>query len=222
MGVQPESEITVRDRKELHRHLGILRKRDKHLAGAIKLAGLPGPRMMTPGFATLIRIIVDQQVSTAAGAAIWAKLAKAAGGRVTPRSLLTLGEKGLRANGMSGPKARYSLGLAEAAAARKLNFRALERASDDEVRATLTAFKGIGNWTVDMYLMFGMGRPDVWPVGDLAIQNAIKILHALEERPAADQLEALGAGWRPYRSSAALLLWHYFAHTRQTRAPRKA
>lgn len=209
----------MRDQAELHRHLGILRKRDKHLAGAIKLAGLPGPRMMTPGFATLIHIIVDQQVSTAAGAAIWAKLKKAAGGRVTPRSLLTLGEKGLRANGMSGSKTRYSLGLAEAAADRKLNFRALERADDDDVRAILTEFKGIGTWTADMYLMFGMGRPDVWPIGDLAIQNAIKILHALDERPGVEHLEAVGAPWRPYRSSAAILLWHYFAHVRRTSAP---
>jgi DNA-3-methyladenine glycosylase II len=203
---------------ELHRHLGILRRRDKRIAGAIKLAGLPGARGMEPGFATLIHIIVDQQVSTAAGAAIWAKLKKAAGGKVTPRSLLALGEAGLRANGMSGPKARYALGLAEATAAKKLNFRALERSDDAEVRATLTAFKGIGNWTADIYLLFGMGRPDVWPVGDLAIQHAIRMLHDLDDRPEPDECEALGAPWRPYRSSAAIFLWHYFAHRRRMAA----
>jgi DNA-3-methyladenine glycosylase II len=201
---------------ELHRHLGILRRRDKHIAGAIKLAGLPDARGMTPGFATLIHIIVDQQVSTAAGAAIWAKLKKAAGGRVTPRSLLDLGDDGLRANGMSGPKARYALGLAEAVERGELNLRTLARADDEEVRATLTAFKGIGNWTADIYLMFGMGRPDVWPVGDLAIQHAVRIMHALDERPAIDALEAVGAPWRPYRTSAAIFLWHYFAHMRRT------
>ena len=200
---------------ELHRPLGILRRRDKHIAGAIKLAGLPDARGMTPGFATLIHIIVDQQVSTAAGAAIWAKLKKAAGGRVTPRSLLDLGDKGLRANGMSGPKARYALGLAEAVERGELNLRTLARAGDDEVRATLTAFKGVGNWTADIYLMFGMGRPDVWPVGDLAIQHAVRIMHALDERPAIDALEAVGAPWRPYRTSAAIFLWHYFAHMRR-------
>lgn len=200
---------------DLHRHLGILRRRDKRLAAAVKLAGLPRARGMEPGFATLIHIIVDQQVSTAAGAAIWAKLKRATGGRVTPRSLLSLGEKGLRANGMSGPKTRYALGLAEAVAAKKLNFRALERADDDEVRARLTAFKGIGKWTADIYLMFGMGRPDVWPVGDLAIQHAIRILHDLDHRPEADVCETLGAPWRPYRTSAAIFLWHFFAHTRR-------
>lgn len=206
---------------DLHRHLGILRRRDKRLSGAIKLAGLPAARGMEPGFATLIHIIVDQQVSTAAGAAIWAKLKKAAGGRVTPRSLLALGEKGLRANGMSGPKTNYSLGLAEAAAAGKLNFRALERANDDEVRATLTVFKGVGKWTADIYLMFGMGRPDVWPVGDLAIQHAVRILHERDERHEMEELEALALPWKPYRTSAAIFLWHYFAHTRRAAAAAK-
>jgi DNA-3-methyladenine glycosylase II len=200
---------------ELHRHLAILRRRDKRIAAAIKAAGLPSARGMDPGFATLIHIIVDQQVSTAAGAAIWAKLKKAAGGKVTPRSVLSLGEKGLRVNGMSGPKTRYALGLAEATAAKKLNFRALERADDDEVRARLTEFKGIGKWTADIYLMFGMGRPDVWPVGDLAIQHAIRILHELDDKPEADVCETLGAPWRPYRTSAAIFLWHYFKHMRR-------
>ncbi len=199
---------------ELHRHLGILRRRDKRLGAAIKSAGLPAARGMDPGFATLIHIIVDQQVSTAAGAAIWAKLQRAAGGRVTPRSLLTLGEKGLRANGMSGPKTRYALGLAEAAAEGKLNFRALARASDEEVRSTLTAHKGIGDWTADIYLLFGMGRPDIWPVGDLAIQHAVRMLHELDERPGPDVCETLGELWRPYRSSVAIFLWHYFKHMR--------
>lgn len=205
----------MQDESELHRHLGILRRRDKRLAGAIRLAGLPGPRAMTPGFATLIRIIVDQQVSTAAGAAIWAKLKAAADGRVTPRRLLDRGEEGLRAAGMSGQKARYALGLADAADKGVLNLRALARAGDDEVRATLTAFKGVGVWTADIYLMFGMGRPDIWPVGDLAIQHAVRMLHGLDARPALKDLEALGAPWRPYRSSAAIFLWHYFAHMRR-------
>ena len=203
---------------ELHRHLAILRRRDKRIAEAIKLAGLPAARGLEPGFASLIHIIVDQQVSTAAGAAIWAKVRKAAGGRVTPRALLGLGEKGLRANGMSGPKARYALGLSEAAVGGQLNFRSLARASDDAVRATLTSFKGIGDWTADIYLLFGMGRPDIWPVGDLAIQHAVRLLHELDAKPAPDVCEAIGAPWRPYRSSAAIFLWHYFAYRRRADA----
>ena len=204
----------VRTPEDIKRHLGLLRRRDKRLSHAIKLAGWPAPRVIGPGFATLIRIIGDQQVSTAAGAAIWAKLKRNAGGRVTAARLLTLGETGLRTSGFSGQKTRYALGLAEAVVSGKLNFRALERADDDTVRATLTAFKGIGDWTADIYLMFGMGRPDVWPVGDLALQLAVQFLHELEARPTAKDLVDIGEAWRPYRSSASLLLWRYYGAVR--------
>lgn len=200
--------------EEIKRHLGVIRRRDKHLSQAIKVAGWPEPRIVGPGFATLIRIIGDQQVSTAAGAAIWAKLKRNAGGRVTAQRLLDLGEDGVRASGFSGQKTRYALGLAEATASGKLNFKALERADDDTVRATLTAFKGIGDWTADIYLMFGLGRPDVWPVGDLALQLAVQILHGLEAKPSAKELLAIGETWRPYRSSASLLLWRYYGAAR--------
>ncbi len=199
---------------ELKHHLGILRRRDGHLSRAIKTAGLPGTRAMRPGFATLIRIIVDQQVSVAAGAAIWARLKRTAGGAVTAPRLLALGETGLRGAGFSGQKARYSLGLAEATTSRQLNLSALARANDDEVRETLISFKGIGMWTADIYLMFGMGRPDIWPVGDLGLQIGVQILHGLSARPTPKELEAASEPWRPYRSSAALLLWHYYSSTR--------
>lgn len=200
--------------EEIKRHLGLVRRRDKRISHAIKLAGLPAPRVIGPGFATLIRIIGDQQVSTAAGAAIWAKLKGNAGGRVTAQRLLDLGEDGMRASGFSGQKTRYSLGLAEAVVAGMLNFKKLERAPDDEVRATLTSFKGIGDWTADIYLMFGMGRPDVWPVGDLALQLAVQFLHELETKPSAKDLLDVGEMWRPYRSSVSLLLWRYYAAAR--------
>jgi len=192
----------------VHKHLGILRRREKRLSDAIKFAGLPESRLMTPGFATLIRVIVDQQVSVKAGAAIWAKLEKAAGD-VTPRRLLKMDEPGLRACGFSGQKARYSLGLAEACAAKKLDLDALEKADDATVRETLTAFKGVGPWTADIYMMFGMGRPDVWPSGDLGLQIAIHELWNMKARPGPKHLDTLAEGWKPYRSAAALMLWHY-------------
>ncbi len=200
----------VKTPEVIKKHLGVLKRRDKNIAAALSFAGLPEPRVIGPGFPTLIRTIATQQVSTAAGAAIWAKLQRNAGGRVTAAGLLKLGESGLRASGFSGQKARYALGLAEAVAARKLNLKALERADDDTVRATLTAFKGIGTWTADIYLMFGMGRPDVWPVGDLALQVAAQLLHGLDAKPSAKDLMALGEVWRPYRSSVSLLLWRYY------------
>src|SRR3954468_18888576 len=106
----------------IKKHLAVLRRRDKRFSDAIKTVGMPGPRMLTPGFGTLIRIIIDQQVSTAAGAAIWAKLRRAVGGKVTPQKVVALGEGGLRMCGLSGQKVRYALGVAEAAAVRSLNF----------------------------------------------------------------------------------------------------
>lgn len=204
----------VSSAEDIKRHLGILRRRDQHISHAIKLAGWPEPRVIGAGFATLIRIIGDQQVSTAAGAAIWSKVKRNAGGSVTAGRLLKLGESGMRASGFSGQKARYALGLAEAVAARTLNLKALEQADDDTVRTTLMAFKGIGAWTADIYLMFGMGRPDVWPVGDLALQVAVQMLHKLKVRPTPRELDGLGEIWRPYRSSASLLLWRYYGAAR--------
>jgi DNA-3-methyladenine glycosylase II len=196
----------------VRRHLGLLRKRDDNIARAIAAAGYPSSRRMTPGFATLIRVIVDQQVSVAAGASIWKKLGAAARDDVSPRRLLKLGEPGLRACGFSGQKARYALGVAEATRAGDLDFAVLDALDDDAVRAALTALKGIGPWTADIYLMFGMGRPDVWPVGDLGLQNAARALLGLRQRPSPERLEKIGADWSPYRSGAALLLWHYWHH----------
>jgi DNA-3-methyladenine glycosylase II len=204
----------VKTDEDLKRQLNLLRRRDKRLAQAIKSAGVPGARMMKPGFATLIRIIVDQQVSVAAGAAIWAKLRRAAGGAITAPRLLALGETGLRAAGLSGQKARYALGLAEAVAARQLNLAALSRASDEEVRKTLISFKGIGIWSADIYLMFGLGRPDIWPVGDLGLQIGVQFLHDLGEKPSHQDMERFAEPWRPYRSSAAIFIWHYYGAER--------
>lgn len=206
----------------LHRHLGALRRRDPHIARAIKETGLPTPRGMDPGFATLIRIIVDQQVSTAAGAAIWRKLETAAGGSITPRSLHRLGEAGIRANGMSGQKTRYTLGLVEAALSGDLDIDALTEAEDHVIREKLTSYKGIGPWTADIYLMFGLGRPDVWPSGDLGLQAGAHLLMKLRKRPTPEQLDAIGEPWRPYRSSAAILLWQYYGAARPKKKAKKA
>jgi DNA-3-methyladenine glycosylase II len=203
----------VETAEEIKRQLGTLRRRDPRISHAIKAVGFPGPRMMSPGFATLTRIIIDQQVSTAAGAAIWAKLRKAAG-NITPARLLALGERGLRSCGLSSQKARYTLGIADATAARTLNFAALSKADDAAVREALMAFKGVGVWTADIYLMFGMGRPDIWPVGDLGLQNAVQLLHGLKVRPTPKAMEEIAEPWRPYRTSAAILLWRYYGASR--------
>ena len=194
----------------MRRNLGILRRLCPHIRRAVREVGYPEPRSRQAGFGTLIRIVIDQQVSTAAGAAIWAKLAKACGGRVTPARLTALGETGLRASGFSLQKAGYALGIAAAVQSKRLSFAKLHGRDDTAVRETLTALKGIGAWSADIYLMFAMGRPDVWPVADLALQHGVRMLHGLADRPTVKEMELIGEIWRPYRSGAALLLWRYY------------
>lgn len=199
---------------DLARDLKALAKQCRYMAKAVKVAGVPGPRLSRPGFAPLIRIIAGQQVSVAAAAGIWAKLEKNCGGKVTPEAVLALQEAGLRASGFSGQKSRYALGLAEAAAGGALDFKALHKDDNEKVRETLTAYKGVGDWTADIYLMFCMGRGDVWPAADLGLQAGIQLLRGLKKRPTAKQGEAIAEVWRPYRSSAAIMLWHYYGVTR--------
>ncbi|MBO6520435.1 MAG: DNA-3-methyladenine glycosylase 2 family protein [Rhodospirillales bacterium] len=176
---------------------------------AVQLYGNPRSRKREPGFATLVRIIIDQQVSVQAGAAIWRRL-EAAAGIVEPASVNALGEQGLREAGLSGPKARYVLGIAEAVAAGELDLARLGRCREETVFRELTKLKGIGRWTAEIYMMFAMGRPDILPVGDIALQSSAGRLLELSERPGADELEVIGERWRPYRSVAAIMLWHFY------------
>jgi DNA-3-methyladenine glycosylase II len=199
---------------DLATDLKALSKQCRHMARALKVAGMPGPRAARAGFDALVRIIAGQQVSVSAAAGIWAKLEKNCGGKVTAQAVLDLGETGLRASGFSGQKTRYALGLAEAAAGGALDFKALHKADNDTVRGTLTAYKGVGDWTADIYLMFCMGRGDVWPAADLGLQAGIQMLQGLKKRPTAKETEVIAETWRPYRSSAAVLLWHYYGFTR--------
>jgi len=199
---------------DLVRDLKRLRTRSHHIARALESHGYPAPRLMTPGFDTLVRIILGQQVSTASAKSMWLRLTAACNDDVSPECIVKQGHDGLRSLGFSNQKARYVLGLAEAALAGELDFGALQRAPDDRVRATLTAHKGIGQWTADIYLMFGLGRGDVWPAADIGLQAGIQILHGLVKRPSAEETSLIADAWRPYRSSAAVLLWHYYGANR--------
>lgn len=171
--------------------------------------GLPKSRKRAPGYATLVRIIVDQQVSVQAGAAIWSRL-EGALGVVEPETLHRAGIDEIKACGLSGPKARYAHGIADAILQGRLNLRALSRKSDDDARATLMAQKGIGRWTADIYLMFALGRPDIMPSGDVALQSAAGRLLGIEPRPDPDHLDEIATRWSPYRSTAAVMLWHAY------------
>jgi DNA-3-methyladenine glycosylase II len=173
--------------------------------------GLPPVRRRTGGLAGLLRIVIDQQISLAAGAAIWGRLEE----RLAPfeaARLLAAGDEALRACGLSAGKVRTLRAVAEAAAAGRLDFQRLESLPDEEASAMLTAVHGIGPWTADIYLLTCLGRSDVWPAGDLALQAAAAAAFGLAARPTPAQLRDLGEPWRPWRAVAARLLW---AHYRQ-------
>jgi DNA-3-methyladenine glycosylase II len=191
--------------------LKALAKNDAHIARALKLAGAPQSRNRKPGFPSLLRIIVNQQVSVHAGRAIWERLEKGLG-RVTPKAVREKPDKGLRAFGLSGAKVRYAKGLAGAVLDGGLDLKGLAKMSDDQARQSLMEVKGIGRWTADIYLMFALGRPDVWPVGDLALAVAAERLLGLKARPGDEELEAIGQAWRPWRTTAAVMLWHFYNH----------
>jgi len=176
---------------------------------AIDQAGMPGERRHKSGFPTLLRIIVDQQVSVQAGAAIWRKLDRNLGG-VSARKVLAAGEGDLRDCGLSRAKAAYALALAEAVSRKRLNLSSLHRMEDEAVREALTRIKGIGRWSADIYLMFALGRGDVWPAGDLALAEAAKRLLDLPERPRPAEMDGIGERWKPWRTAAAITLWHYY------------
>ncbi|MFD0859397.1 DNA-3-methyladenine glycosylase family protein [Roseovarius aquimarinus] len=166
-------------------------------------------RRKPDGFAELLSAIVSQQVSVASARAIWARMEEA--GLTAPAPILIAGEDGLRAAGLSRQKIRYAQELARA----DIDYRALRAAPDAEVLETLTAVPGIGTWTAEIYAMFSLGRADVFAHGDLALQEAARVLYDLPERPNERAMRAMAADWSPYRSVAARLLWAYYRVVKQ-------
>ena len=171
-------------------------------------------RVRPGGFVGLLWMIVGQQVSTASAAAIWARV-QAGLGEVTPQGVLARGVEGMRALGLSLPKARYAIALAEA----EVDWAALPHLDDAEAHARLVALKGIGRWTAEVYLMFCDARADVFPAGDIALQEALRWAHGLETRPTPDQVDALTAAFSPHRSTAAHLLWAWYGAVKRGDIP---
>lgn len=191
-----------------------LARRDRKLGAVIRRHGPPKLRLRRPGFATLIQIILEQQVSVASGRAVYSKL-KALSGGVRPVNIARLGEKGLLQAGLSRQKARYCHNLAEVVGAGELRMNQLHRHHDDSCRELLMRQPGIGRWTADIYLLLAMGRPDVWPAGDLALQVAQAETLGLPKRPDSETSARLAETWRPYRSVAARILWHNYRKARE-------
>ncbi len=178
---------------------------------ALLLAELGPPPMWArkPGFATLVHIILEQQVSLASAKATFDRLIRQAEW-LTPLSFLEFKDERLREIGFSRQKAVYVRSLASAIIGGKLDLDALPTLDDTAVRAALVQIKGIGNWTADIYLLMALRRPDIWPKGDLALAIAVSKVKALPARPTPDQLEALSYPWQPWRAVAARLLWHFY------------
>jgi DNA-3-methyladenine glycosylase II len=166
-------------------------------------------RLRKDGFEELLSAIVSQQISTAAAAAVWKKMKSA---RLTgPRKIAAASDEDLRAAGLSRQKVRYARELAAA----RINYAALRTAPTDEVISTLIAVPGIGRWTAEIYAMFSLGRADVFAHGDLALQEAAKILFALPERPTERAIRQMAEDWSPWRSVAARILWAYYRVAKQ-------
>jgi len=181
----------------------------ERIARALAQVGYPEERRRDHSFATLARIIVGQQVSVVAAASITRKLVDTLGGDLTAASVLNSPEEDLRGAGLSRQKVSYMQSLATAEASGQLSLTTLPTLSDDDATAAITAIKGFGEWSAHMYLMFSLGRPDIWPVGDLAVREGFKRIQGLEDRPTAAQLKPLGEPYRPYRSALAMLCWRF-------------
>jgi DNA-3-methyladenine glycosylase II len=180
--------------------------RDPDLAAVVQRFGLPPLWERSPGFATLLHIILEQQVSLSSAQAAFDRL-RVAVDPLTPTGFLALSDEELLRIGFSRQKARYGRALAAAVRDGTLDLNGLEVKDDAFVAHALESLPGIGPWTSTIYLLMVLGRPDVWPVGDIALATAIADVKGLPTRPTADEMAVLGDAWRPFRSVAARLFW---------------
>jgi len=194
---------------QLREHLDALAARDPRFASALALAGYPEPRGRDRGYVTLLRTIVGQQISFKAADAVWLKVAAAVGAIDDPQAMIATNDETLRAAGLSRQKIGYVRSLAELVASGTLDFDALA-ADDEEAIAALTRIKGIGRWSAEIYLLFAEGRSDIWPAGDLAVQESVRRIMGHDDRPDEKAARAIAENWRPYRGAAAIFAWHHY------------
>jgi DNA-3-methyladenine glycosylase II len=190
-----------------------LAHRDADLALVLEKYGSPPLWVREPGFPTLVYIILEQQVSLASARALYQRLQEAVR-PFTPARFLRLTEVEMRRLGFSRQKAHYTRLLADAIKRRQFDLQALHDLHDDHAREKLIALKGIGRWTADIYLLSALRRPDIWPVGDLALATAVQEVKHLRQRPSPEKLEKMSAPWKPWRAVAARLFWHAYLSKR--------
>lgn len=195
--------------KQLKEALDALARIEPAIASALTRVGYPAPRTNAPGYETLLRTIVGQQVSVAAAASIWRKLEAALGEPSNPATVAHASDETLRAAGLSRQKVSYARSLAEEVSSGRLDLANLP-ADDEAAIQALTHIKGIGRWSAEIYLLFSEGRPDIWPAGDLAVQIETGRLMGLPDRPREKQVRDIAEAWRPHRGAAAIFAWHHY------------
>lgn len=191
----------------------MLAEEDEHLARLIDRWGLPEFWHRDPGFQTLVLLILEQQVSLESGAAMYRRLAGLVG-NVSAESVLSAGDETLRSIGVTRQKSGYLLELASRVVEGTIDLEAMENFGVEQARATLVGIKGIGPWTADAYLLSASRRPDMWPVGDRALQVGTGAVLGMTSVPDEDELEILAEPWRPVRAVAARLIWHAYLSER--------
>jgi DNA-3-methyladenine glycosylase II len=211
---EPEAAARRVSRASLLVAVAQLGQRDRGLARIVERHGPPPLWARPAGFATLARIILEQQVSLAAAATLYARVAMTLPGGWTPGAVRSVGIDGLRARGLTRQKAAYVSALAERVTSGALPVRALGRESDAVAAELLTSVPGIGPWSASIYLVMALRRPDVWPPGDLALHKALMQLRRLARLPSRDEAVRLAARWAPYRAVAARILWHGYLSDR--------
>lgn len=199
----------VLSRESFLEGIELLRERDADLARVLDTFGPPPFWTRDPGFPSLMYTILEQQVSLASAKAAFYRLLSAAF-PLTPERFLELSDETLRNVGFSRQKTGYCRRLAQELVDGELDLDELSGLEDQETRNRLLAIKGIGPWTADIYLLTSLRRPDVWPVGDLALVRAVQEVKGFEQRPSLEQLMEVAKPWRPWRSVAARILWHHY------------
>lgn len=200
-------------RDSFARAVRVLSRRDPDLAGVVEAFGPPPLWARRPGFSSLVHIILEQQVSLASARAAFEKL-RVRAGRLTPARFLELDATTLRQVGFSRQKAAYCRELASSLVERRLVLHRLESVDDSTAREELVKIRGIGSWSADIYLLMALLRPDVWPTGDLALASAVRRVKGLRSVPSEEELDRIGAEWRPWRAVAARILWRFYLSSR--------
>lgn len=195
--------------EQLKTALDVLTAREPAFAEALARVGYPAPRISPRGYATLLRTIIGQQVSTKAAQAVWHRLEGIAGDLSDPASITRATDVQLREAGLSRQKAGYARSLAGLVTSGELDLAHLPE-DDEAAIAKLVAVKGIGRWSAEIYLLFAEGRLDIWPAGDLAVQIEVGRILGHAARPSEKLVRELAEGWRPHRGAAAVFAWHHY------------